>query len=174
MNLALWAAFEALALPPPSHDPAVEVARMVDVSGEDHGAARPAKGIYEAFHRRKDRHTTTRERRGCRVEEEPLHVDHEQSARRRVQSHLMLVVWTDLFQPRQSLGFDVLGRRIWFHDYSLDCASVRITGWPPGRLRQLENVSPLFPVASMPWLYEFSSSYYYISRLHLDPDLNNL
>jgi len=127
MDLALRAVFKALALPPPPHDPAIQVARMVHVLGEDHGAARSAKGIYEPLGCRKDRHASTRERRGCRIEEEPLHVDHQQDARPHVQPHLMLVVWTDLVQPRQSLGSDVLGRRIWFHDSSLNCALVRLT-----------------------------------------------
>lgn len=115
MDLALRTAFETLAFPPPAHDPGVEVARMVNVLGENHRAVRPAKGIHEAFHCREDSHSTTRERGRGRIEEEPLHVHHEQGARRRVQLHLMLVVGTDLLQPRQSLGFDVLGSHIGFH-----------------------------------------------------------
>lgn len=100
---------------------------MVDVPGEDHRAACPAKRVHEALHCREDRHSATRVRGRCRIEEEPLHVDHEQGARRHVQPHLMLVVGTNLLQPRRDLGFDVVDRYIWLHDCSLDCASVRLT-----------------------------------------------
>ena len=84
VDLTLRAPFETPALPPPSHDPAIEVAGMMHVLGEDHREIRSAIGIYDAFHSRENRYPTTREGGRCGIKEEPLHVDHDQGARRHV------------------------------------------------------------------------------------------
>jgi len=52
MDLAFRATFETLALPPPTHNSAVEVMRVVYVPGEDYWASRSTKGVYETLNRR--------------------------------------------------------------------------------------------------------------------------
>jgi hypothetical protein len=101
---------------------------MMHVLGEDHWAIRSAKGIYDTFDSRENRHPTTRKGRRCGIQEEPLHVDHDQSACSHVQPHLMLVVRADLVQPGTSSGLHVFSGHIWFHNRSSpDSAFVRLT-----------------------------------------------
>ena len=43
MYFTFGAALDTHALPPPFHDPGIQVARVMDVLGEDHRAIHPAK-----------------------------------------------------------------------------------------------------------------------------------